>query len=94
MRDKNIVRDKQTDQLAKQNSLSAPLVSLRAMAHQDFKEALGFAVLGYLTLTNRPGNAPSVTGAGRPAVLGKVCVGARGLPRWAAAELCRGGGGG
>ncbi|MBN2780683.1 MAG: anhydro-N-acetylmuramic acid kinase [Candidatus Marinimicrobia bacterium] len=36
------------------------------------KEAFGFAYLGYLFLRQLPGNIPSVTGASREAVLGKL----------------------
>jgi anhydro-N-acetylmuramic acid kinase len=39
----------------------------------DAREAVAFAVLGWLTLADRPGNLPSATGAAHPAVLGKVC---------------------
>lgn len=35
------------------------------------KEAISFAILGYLTLNNKPGNIPSVTGAGHSVILGK-----------------------
>lgn len=40
--------------------------------HSDIKEAFGFAYLGYLFLRGLPGNVPSVTGASREAVLGKI----------------------
>jgi anhydro-N-acetylmuramic acid kinase len=36
----------------------------------DAKEAVAFALLGYLHLTGRPGNVPSATGARAPRVLG------------------------
>jgi anhydro-N-acetylmuramic acid kinase len=38
----------------------------------DFKEAIAFAVLGYLRLHNRPGNLPRVTGARKPVALGEI----------------------
>ncbi len=38
----------------------------------EAKEALAFALLGYLTLGGRPGNLPAVTGARGPRVLGRV----------------------
>lgn len=38
----------------------------------DAKEAVAFALLGYLTLHGQPGNLPSATGAGGPRVLGAV----------------------
>ena len=38
----------------------------------DAKEAVAFALLGYLTLHGQPGNVPSATGAGGPRVLGAV----------------------
>jgi anhydro-N-acetylmuramic acid kinase len=38
----------------------------------DIKEAFGFAYLGYLFLRGLPGNIPTVTGASREAVLGKI----------------------
>ncbi len=38
----------------------------------DAKEAVAFAVLGYLTLQNRPGNVVSATGAKKPVVLGNI----------------------
>ncbi len=41
----------------------------------DAKEALAFAVLAYLTLSNRPGNVTGATGAERRAVLGKIVPG-------------------
>jgi anhydro-N-acetylmuramic acid kinase len=38
----------------------------------DAKEAVAFALLGYLTLHGQPGNLPAATGAGGPRVLGAV----------------------
>jgi len=40
----------------------------------DSKEAICFAFLAYLTLSGLTGNLPSVTGAGREAVLGVISV--------------------
>jgi anhydro-N-acetylmuramic acid kinase len=37
----------------------------------DAKEAVAFALLGYLHLTGRPGNVPRATGASGPRILGK-----------------------
>ncbi len=41
------------------------------------KEAVAFALLGDATLAGRPCNVPSVTGARRPALLGKLCAAPR-----------------
>jgi len=38
----------------------------------EAKEAVAFALLGYLHLTGRPGNVPSATGARAPRVLGAL----------------------
>jgi len=38
----------------------------------DAKEAVAFALLGYLTIHGQPGNLPSATGAAGPRVLGQV----------------------
>ncbi len=38
----------------------------------DFKEAIAFALLGYLRLHNRPGNLPQVTGARKAVSLGEI----------------------
>jgi anhydro-N-acetylmuramic acid kinase len=38
----------------------------------DSKEAIAFAILGYLRLKERSGNLPSVTGAKRSVLLGKI----------------------
>lgn len=48
------------------------------LTHEDFgiadsaKEALAFAILAHETLQGRPSNVPSVTGASRSVVLGKI----------------------
>jgi anhydro-N-acetylmuramic acid kinase len=38
----------------------------------EAKEAVAFALLGYLYVTNRPGNVPTATGARGPRILGKL----------------------
>jgi len=38
----------------------------------DAKEAVAFALLGWLTLRGQPGNVPRATGAAGPRVLGRV----------------------
>jgi len=40
----------------------------------DLKEAIGFAVLANETVKYQPSNIPKVTGAERPAILGKICL--------------------
>lgn len=40
----------------------------------DAKEAVCFAVLANETISENPSNVPSVTGAARPAILGKICL--------------------
>jgi anhydro-N-acetylmuramic acid kinase len=37
----------------------------------EAKEAVAFALLGYLHLTGKPGNVPTATGAAGPRILGK-----------------------
>lgn len=53
-----------------------PEVSIRSFDEVYFdgeaKEAVAFALLGYLHVTNRPGNVPSATGARGTRVLGKL----------------------
>ena len=55
----------------------APL-KIRVRTTDDFgmpseaKEAAAFALLAYQTWRHLPSNVPSATGAGRPAILGKV----------------------
>jgi anhydro-N-acetylmuramic acid kinase len=44
------------------------------------KEAYFFALIGFLTVHQLPGNVPSVTGAARPAILGSVVPGRDGFP--------------
>ena len=45
------------------------------------KEAYAFALLGFLTVHNLPGNVPPVTGATRAVVLGSVVPGRKGFPQ-------------
>ncbi len=40
----------------------------------EAKEAICFAMLGYQTLAGFTANLPSVTGAARPTILGKICL--------------------
>jgi len=40
----------------------------------DLKEAIGFAVLANETIKGNPSNMPQVTGAQKPAILGKICI--------------------
>jgi anhydro-N-acetylmuramic acid kinase len=47
--------------------------------HVDAKEAVLFAVLGYLTLQGRAGSLPSVTGAAHGVPLGSITPGRLGL---------------
>ena len=51
-----------------------PMESLGVTA--EAKEAVAFALLGFLLLEGRPGNLPSVTGASMPALLGEIAPGA------------------
>ncbi|CEK15688.1 molecular chaperone [Chthonomonas calidirosea] len=58
--------------------LQRRLAPMTLSTHEEFgvpddaKEAIAFALLGYLTLRGMPGNLPSATGATRPVVLGKI----------------------
>jgi anhydro-N-acetylmuramic acid kinase len=55
--------------------LLAPAIVQRTDAFglsADSKEAIAFALLGYLRLKERAGNLPSVTGAKRSVLLGKI----------------------
>ncbi|MBS4027848.1 MAG: anhydro-N-acetylmuramic acid kinase, partial [Ignavibacteriales bacterium] len=40
----------------------------------DAKEAIAFALLANETLCGNPSNVPSVTGANRATILGKICL--------------------
>jgi anhydro-N-acetylmuramic acid kinase len=56
-------------------NLLAPAIVQRTDAFglsADSKEAIAFAILGYLRLKERTGNLPSVTGAKRSVLLGKI----------------------
>jgi len=59
----------------------ATLASSELLTHEDFgsdssaKEPLAFAILAHETLLGQPSNVPSVTGARRPVVLGKIVPG-------------------
>jgi anhydro-N-acetylmuramic acid kinase len=51
------------------------------------KEAYFFALIGFLTVHQLPGNVPSVTGAARPTILGSVVPGRNGFPMFASIEV-------
>ncbi len=54
---------------------SVPVTATTEYGLDDaFKEAIGFAVLANETLHGNTSNVPRVTGAKRPAVLGKICL--------------------
>jgi len=56
-----------------QDILNKPVLTQEDLGFSsDAKEAVAFAVLGYLTLNNQPGNVISATGAKRPVVLGNI----------------------
>ena len=55
--------------LLEENHSTAKLVE---HLHWQEKEAMAFAYLGFLTLSGRPGNVPSVTGADGRVILGSV----------------------
>jgi len=58
--------------------LSAALAKIDVVSSEEFKiptdakESLAFALLAYETFHQRPSNIPSATGAGGPAILGKI----------------------
>ena len=59
-----------------------PVRTLDALGgHVDAKEAVLFAVLGYLTLQGMAGSLPSVTGASHGVPLGSITPGRLG-PAW------------
>ncbi len=51
-------------------------------APADTKEAIAFALIGYLSAHGLPGNVPSCTGAAGPRVLGTLTAGRDGIPAW------------
>jgi len=61
-------------QLAKLFSGQKTVTSAEFGVDPDAKEALGFAVLAVAFIKGIPGNLPSVTGADKPVVLGKLVL--------------------
>jgi anhydro-N-acetylmuramic acid kinase len=51
-------------------------------APADTKEAIAFALIGYLSAHGLPGNVPSCTGASGPRILGGLVPGHAPLPTW------------
>lgn len=60
------------DRLSKLANPSTVTTTDRYGIPADYKEAIAFALLGYLRIKERPGNLPSVTGAKRPVLLGEL----------------------
>ena len=60
------------------NDIRTQLPQCRVLRQEDLgfrsdaKEAMAFAVLGHETMSGRPGNLPSATGAARPVILGNI----------------------
>ncbi len=54
--------------------IDASIDSFEKVSNPDAKEAVAFAVLGYLRLREMPGNLPSATGAKRETILGSVIL--------------------
>lgn len=65
-----------------------PAVTMRTTdefgAPADTKEAIAFALIGYLSAHGLPGNVPSCTGASGPRVLGTLTPGSGGISSWPA----------
>lgn len=58
-----------------QNFKPAPVKKIEAIGFSsDAKEAICFAVLANETVCEHPSNVPTVTGAKRPVILGKICL--------------------
>jgi len=57
-----------------QAGIPASLHSFAELSNPDAKEAIAFAVLGYLRLREMPGNLPSATGARKESILGSVTL--------------------
>lgn len=57
-----------------QAGIPASLHSFAEVSNPDAKEAIAFAVLGYLRLREMPGNLPSATGAYKETILGSVTL--------------------
>lgn len=57
----------------KTKGVAVNIISVYAIPPQA-KEAVSFAILGYQTLNQRPGNLPSATGARHKAILGKISL--------------------
>jgi anhydro-N-acetylmuramic acid kinase len=58
-----------------QNFKPAPVKKIEAIGFSsDAKEAICFAVLANETISEHPSNVPTVTGAKRPVILGKICL--------------------
>lgn len=55
-------------------NIDASLESFAKLSNPDAKEAVAFAVLGYLRLREMPGNLPSATGAKEETILGSVTL--------------------
>jgi anhydro-N-acetylmuramic acid kinase len=62
------------DALQRYFAPASVLMSRDAGVSADAKEAICFALLANETISGNPSNVPRVTGASRPAILGKICL--------------------
>ncbi len=70
---RNIFMNRLINNLFAPKGIAVKDVSIYGIPY-NAKEAVSFAILGYLTLKRLPGNLPSVTGADRGVILGNITL--------------------